>query len=91
VTKKASAINWPADKVERRKVSKLVPYAKNSRTHSDQQIDQIAASITEWGFANPVLIGEDGTIIAGHGRVLAASSASTRMNWPGFAMSGPPV
>ena len=77
VAKKTSAIktpgyNWPADKVERRKVAKLVPYARNSRTHSDEQIGQIAASITEWGFANPVLIDERGGIIAGHGRVLAA-------------------
>jgi ParB-like chromosome segregation protein Spo0J len=53
-------------------VEKLIPYAKNSRTHSDAQVAQIAASIREFGFTNPVLVdGEDG-IIAGHGRVLAA-------------------
>lgn len=69
---KTSAINWPADRVERRKVSSLVPYAKNSRTHSDEQVGQIVASIQEWGFANPVLIAEDSTIIAGHARVMAA-------------------
>ena len=63
---------WPADKIERRKVDDLVPYARNSRTHSPDQIDQIAASINEWGFTNPVLVDETGTIIAGHGRVMAA-------------------
>jgi DNA modification methylase len=63
---------WPADKVERWPVDRLIPYARNARTHSSQQVDQIAASIREWGWTNPVLLAEDGTIIAGHGRVLAA-------------------
>jgi ParB-like chromosome segregation protein Spo0J len=63
---------WPADRVERRKVSALTPYARNSRTHSDNQVAQIAASIKEWGFTTPVLIEPDGGIIAGHGRVMAA-------------------
>jgi DNA modification methylase len=63
---------WPADKVERWPIDRLIPYARNARTHSAQQIDQIAASIREWGWTNPVLLAEDGTIIAGHGRVLAA-------------------
>jgi len=67
-----SGVTWPADRVERRKVSSLVPYARNSRTHSPEQVDQIAASIREWGWTTPVLIGADGGIIAGHGRVLAA-------------------
>lgn len=53
-------------------VSSLIPYARNSRTHSDEQVAQIAASIREFGFTNPVLIDANGTIIAGHGRVLAA-------------------
>jgi ParB-like chromosome segregation protein Spo0J len=65
-------INWPADRAERRKVGSLAPYARNSRTHSDEQVAQIAASIKEWGFTNPVLIEPDGGIIAGHGRVMAA-------------------
>ena len=52
--------------------AKLVPYARNSRTHSEAQVAQIAASIREFGFTNPVLIDTDGGIIAGHGRVLAA-------------------
>lgn len=50
----------------------LVPYARNSRTHDDAQVAQIAASIREFGFTNPVLVDADGGIIAGHGRVLAA-------------------
>ena len=54
------------------KVGDLIPYALNSRTHSDAQIAQLAASIREFGFTNPVLIDEDKNIIAGHGRVLAA-------------------
>src|SRR3954470_5544542 len=48
------------------------PYARNARTHSPAQVDQIAASIQEWGWTNPVLVAEDNTLIAGHGRVLAA-------------------
>lgn len=67
-----SSIAWPADKVERRSVSDLVPYARNARTHSDEQVSQIAASIKEWGWTVPILIDENGGIIAGHGRVLAA-------------------
>jgi len=63
---------WPADKITRRKVDDLIPYARNSRTHSDAQVAQIAASIKEWGWTTPILIDEDGGIIAGHGRVLAA-------------------
>jgi hypothetical protein len=53
-------------------IDDLVPYARNSRTHSEEQIEQIAASITEFGFTNPVLIDSEGGIIAGHGRVMAA-------------------
>ena len=64
--------DWPADAIERRAVDSLVPFARNSRTHSDEQVAQVAASIREWGWTNPVLIAEDGTIIAGHARVLAA-------------------
>jgi DNA modification methylase len=63
---------WPADKVERWPVDRLVPYARNARTHSPAQVDQIAASIRQWGWTTPVLVGDDATIIAGHGRVLAA-------------------
>ena len=61
----------PAD-LDQRPIAELIPYARNSRTHSDAQVAQIAASIREFGFTNPVLIDGDGGIIAGHGRVLAA-------------------
>jgi len=64
--------NWPADKVERRPLADLIPYARNARTHSDDQVAQLAASMKEWGFTVPILIDETGEIIAGHGRVLAA-------------------
>lgn len=50
----------------------LLPYARNSRTHSDSQVAQIAASIREFGWTNPILVDQEGTIIAGHGRVMAA-------------------
>ncbi|HEY2528082.1 MAG TPA: DNA methyltransferase [Xanthobacteraceae bacterium] len=63
---------WPADRVERRPVATLVPYARNARTHAPAQVAEIAGSIREWGWTIPVLVAEDGTIIAGHGRVLAA-------------------
>ena len=63
---------WPADKVERRSVASLVPYARNPRTHGADQVELIAASIREWGWTVPVLIDEQGGLIAGHGRVLAA-------------------
>jgi len=61
-----------APKIEQRSVAKLIPYAANSRTHSDAQVAQIAASIKEFGWTNPILIDGDNTIIAGHGRLLAA-------------------
>ena len=53
-------------------LDQLIPYARNSRTHSDEQVAQVAASIREFGFTNPVLIDGEGGIIAGHGRVMAA-------------------
>jgi DNA modification methylase len=59
-------------KIEQIKTEKLIPYARNSRLHSQEQIAQISASIREFGFNNPVLIDKDNGIIAGHGRVLAA-------------------
>jgi ParB-like chromosome segregation protein Spo0J len=56
--------HWPLDRVR--------PYARNPRTHSDEQVAQIAASIVEFGWTNPVLVSGDGTVIAGHGRLDAA-------------------
>jgi len=57
-------VTWP--------VERLIPYARNARTHSDEQVAQIAASIAEFGWTNPILAGSDGIIIAGHARLLAA-------------------
>src|SRR6266850_854619 len=56
--------HWPLDK--------LIPYARNPRTHSDAQVAQIAASIAEFGFNNPILVDTSSGVIAGHGRLLAA-------------------
>jgi len=64
--------DWPADAVERRPVASLIPYARNARTHSDEQVAQIAASIREFGWTIPVLVDEKGGLIAGHGRIMAA-------------------
>jgi len=55
------------------KIEDLIPYVNNSRTHNELQVSQIAASIKEFGFKNPVLVDGDNGIIAGHGRVLAAT------------------
>jgi DNA modification methylase len=63
---------WPADEARRWAVDRLVPSARNARTHTDAQVAQIAAAIREWGWTVPVLVDEDGNLIAGHGRVLAA-------------------
>ena len=59
-------------KIEQINIEKLIPYINNARTHSEEQVKQIAASIKEFGFNNPVLIDKDNGIIAGHGRVMAA-------------------
>jgi len=63
-----------SETIEKIPTAALVPYARNSRTHSPAQIAQVAASIREFGFTNPVLIDADNGIIAGHGRVMAAQS-----------------
>ena len=60
------------DTVERWPLARLIPHARNARTHSEAQVAQIAGSIAEFGFVNPVLVGDDGVIVAGHGRVMAA-------------------
>lgn len=62
--------NFPSIK---KNIKDLIPYAKNSRTHSEIQVNQIASSIKEFGFTNPVIIDENNGIIAGHGRILAAN------------------
>jgi len=58
--------------VEWRETSSLIPYARNARTHSDDQVQQVAASIKEFGWTNPILVDGDNGIIAGHGRLYAA-------------------
>ncbi len=63
---------WLSTQIERWPTEKLVPYARNARTHSEEQVAQIAASIVEFGFTNPILAGSDGVIVAGHGRLAAA-------------------
>ena len=72
-------ISWLADKIEQWPTAKLVPYARNARTHSDAQVAQIAASIAEFGFTNPILAGSDGVIVAGHGRLAAAQKLGIAM------------
>ena len=68
----SDSTTWPAFNVERRSIAELKPYLNNARSYSKEQVAQLAASMREWGFTNPVLIDEAGMIIAGHGRVEAA-------------------
>ena len=65
-------MSWVAEKIAHWPLARLLPYARNARTHSDEQVAQIAASIVEFGFTNPCLVGADGVLVAGHGRLLAA-------------------
>lgn len=65
---------WPADRVERRPLATLAPYARNPRAHSPEQIRQLAQAITEWGWTMPILVDEVGEIIAGHARLEAAKT-----------------
>ncbi|MCJ9707555.1 site-specific DNA-methyltransferase [Bordetella hinzii] len=65
-------MSWLADRIEHWSLDKLLPYARNARLHSDEQVAQIAASIAEFGFVNPCLVGADGVLVAGHGRLAAA-------------------
>ena len=65
-------MSWVAETIEHWPIARLLPYARNARTHSDEQVAQVAASIVEFGFTNPILVGSDGVIVAGHGRLAAA-------------------
>ncbi|MBO4221985.1 ParB/Srx family N-terminal domain-containing protein [Bradyrhizobium neotropicale] len=67
-----NGVRWVADQVERWAIARLVPYARNARVHSAQQVGRIAESMKRWGVTMPVLVDEAGEIIAGHGRVMAA-------------------
>lgn len=77
----------PALKVVYRQVTDLIPYARNARTHSDEQVTRIASSIKEFGFTNPILIDGDNGIIAGHGRLMAAKKLGLR-EVPTIELSG---
>lgn len=66
------------DKIVMQDTISLIPYARNPREHSETQINQIAASIKEWGFTVPILVDEDGMVIAGHGRLFAAQKISLK-------------
>ena len=90
-------MSWLADKIEQWPTAKLLPYARNARTHSEEQVAQIAASIAEFGFTNPILAGSDGIIVAGHGRLAAAQKLAQERGWafnwrkvetPGIAHEG---
>jgi DNA modification methylase len=71
--KAASAVRVLRDLiVQRWPIDRLIPYARNSRTHSEEQVAQVAASIVTFGWTNPILAGPDGVVIAGHARLLAA-------------------
>jgi DNA modification methylase len=65
-------LSWFADKIEQWPITRLLPYTRNARIHSEAQVAQIAASIAEFGFVTPCLVGADGVLVAGHGRLAAA-------------------
>jgi hypothetical protein len=65
--------------VEYRPLDRLIPYARNARTHSDRQVAEIAASILEFGWTNPILVDGDNGVVAGHGRLLAARKLELNM------------
>ena len=65
-------MSWLAERIEHWPTERLLPYARNARLHSPEQVAQIAASIAEFGFVNPCLVGADGILVAGHGRLAAA-------------------
>ncbi|HWW50978.1 MAG TPA: ParB/Srx family N-terminal domain-containing protein, partial [Verrucomicrobiae bacterium] len=63
---------WPADRVERWPIGRLIPYASNPRLHSEADVDKLDASIRKWGWTMPVLVDEEGELIAGALRLRAA-------------------
>src|SRR5215472_6878932 len=79
---------WPADRVERWPIERLIRYANNPRLHSTADIDKIAASILKWGWTNPVLVDEQGVLIAGHGRVAAAATLGLTIPIPVIVAQG---
>src|SRR6202007_1101350 len=79
---------WPADRVELWPIEKLIPYANNPRLHSAADVERIAASILKWGWTNPVLVDEQGVLIAGHGRVAAAAKLGLTVPIPVIVARG---
>ena len=79
---------WPADRVELWPIEKLIPYANNPRLHSAADVERIAASILKWGWTNPVLVDEQGVLIAGHGRVAAAAKLGLMVPIPVIVARG---
>jgi ParB-like chromosome segregation protein Spo0J len=71
-------MNATAKHIEQWAIDELIPYARNPRTHSEAQVAQIAASIREFGFTNPILVDTQVGVIAGHGRLLAARKLQLR-------------
>lgn len=63
---------WAANKITKKKVNELIPYDRNPKIHPDTQINQLANSIREWGWTQPILIDENDQVLAGHGRLYAA-------------------
>ena len=80
-------MDWPADKVERWAVNRLIPFAKNARTHSDEQVAQIAASIREWGFTTRFWSAGNQRHSLVSGRALAAVTRLYRSDTPDIATS----
>src|SRR5215469_3861666 len=76
---------WPADRVEQWPIERLIPYANNPRLHNAADVERIAASIVKWGWTNPVLVDDQGVLIAGHGRVAVAASAARAAGLGGSA------
>src|SRR5207249_4747276 len=70
-----SARPWPAERIELWPIERLIPYANNARLHSEADLDKLAASIRKWGWTTPVLVDEEGNLLAGHGRIAAAPRA----------------
>src|SRR6201993_3638192 len=67
------ARSWPAERIEQWPIERLIPYANNARLHSAADIDKLAAAIGRWGWTNPLLVDEEGNLLAGHGRARAAA------------------
>jgi hypothetical protein len=67
------ARSWPAERIERWPIERLIPYANNARVHSKADIDKLADAIRNWGWTMPVLVDEEGILLAGHGRLRAAA------------------